>query len=333
MKQTVYIYGSARNATTRTLRRSTLPREHQVRFGPGWVIRPGRRTPVQLSQLVPYENVVFKKMAEGTIQIQDGDQHVIPEEKLRELFAALRGSPEMPDYTTMPFAELFELMRAETPAQDAWDAFVVRAFAEDAEDLKHLPDMRTRIRALRERAEKLRGVLNVDNSLIVISAAEETERQREIDERMAEEKAARERELEAEKKAEEERAAGMSIPERVDPEQMDFTPPAEPPAEPIVEDVEQPQETETAPEAESELVADLSEEPAVEEQPVAEEPTSREATPEEQRAAKEAQLPEGWRTFTNSKLVELLGELNIEIPARQNKPSLVGAVEAWLEGS
>ncbi len=342
MEKTVYIYGSARDAATRALRRAAVPRQMQVRLGP-WIIRPSRRTPVELAQLVKYEADCLAKMSQGLIQVQSGDGAVFTEEQVTAMFAAVKGGPTAPDYMKVPFAELYELMRSDTPTQVVWDAFVERAFADRDEDREFLPSLRTRVRSLTEYAERLRDKIDVTKALSIIAAAEEKARLEEAVARdtAAKEKAEQERKEAAARTTEPAPAEVGDLPPNVDLEQMEFEAPTtatsestEPaPTPDAVEIKAEPSATPEAPAAEA-TEEPVTEAPTSEEAPVpADEPTNTAATPEQQKAAKEAQLPEGWRTLTNTKLVELLTGLNIEMPERQNKASLVAAVEKWLEGS
>jgi len=340
MEKIVYIYGSARNSATRALRRGSLPREMQVRLGP-WTVRPSRRFAVDFTALAKFEREVLEKVTNGVVQIQNGAQAPYTLDELKEAFAMLRAEPGAETPMTMPYAELMELMRSESPSQAVWDAFVERSLS--GPDTVGLPDIESRVRALTEYAQKNAERLNVSKSLQLIHAASKAARderarlQAEADAQAAADQAARE----AEERAERERAAAHearlaadvkpTVEETPstgavasDPEQMDFalkgeeTKADEAPAETVTEGavasdpVVEEKATETAPAAE--------ETPAVDDKAAA-------------RAAREAQLPEGWRTFTNAKLAELLTGLEVALPERQNKASFVAAVEAWLGGN
>ena len=83
MDKIVYLYGSARDASTRALRRSSYPRgEMQVRIGP-WLIRPARRMAVDTARLLPYAEDLLKKVSAGLIQVQRADSTAISVEAVR----------------------------------------------------------------------------------------------------------------------------------------------------------------------------------------------------------------------------------------------------------
>lgn len=316
MEKTLYLYGSARNSATRALRRATLPREMQIRVGP-WIVRPSRRVAVQDVELVKYEREVIEKVEKGVVQVQAGDTTPYSIAELRAGFEALRSVPGAPTPMTMSYAELMELMRSDAPSQAVWDAFVSRSLDPQEAEREALPSLDVRVRALTDAAERYSAKLNTLPSLQLIRAA--------ADAHEAEKRAAAEADrlarAEAEAKAQALREqdqrkivtepappATADAPESVDadPEQMDFSGPKaeETPETTATESVEQP----------------------VVETPVAEAAPSA-------RAEREAKLPEGWKAFTNAKLIELLTGLEIAVPERQNKASLTAAVEAWLEGS
>lgn len=315
MEKIVYVYGSARNSATRAARRAALPREMQVRLGP-WIIRPARRTPVDTDQLAKYEREVIEKVTNGLIQVQNGATVPYSIEAIRSGFAALRAEPGAATPMTMPYAELMELMRSESPSQEVWDAFVARSLNPSDADREMLPGVELRLRALTEYAEKNSAKLNTIKSLKLIN---------ETRERLAAEKtAAREAErierekAEAEAEAERLRRAETDVPPPgpVVEAQMGDAPPTITADDPEQMDFSEPAADAAAPEVST---------PAVETAPATPVATGR--------AEREARLPEGWKTFTNAKLVELLTGLEIAIPERQNKASLSAAVEAWLEGS
>lgn len=295
MEDTVYIKGTARDAATRALRRAALPRTMLVRIGP-WTIRPAKRTPVRVAALASFEADVIVKVTQGLVQVQRGDTTPFSITELRELFASLRSPDSAPTFMSMPFAALMEVMRSDTPSQEAWDAFIDRCLVERESDREMLPDMGTRLRALRDLAERNSARLDVTSAFSRITAAETA--------------------LEAAQAAAEAKRASEPDPNTIE------TQPA--PPEPTMD---------TLPEAVAEALPDM-EQADLDAEPEAEpEVVEATAVPGTDRAEREARLPEGWRTFTNAKLVELLSSLEVELPERQNKASLVAAVEAWLEGS
>lgn len=313
MDKIVYIYGSARDASTRALRRGALPRESRTRVGP-WLIRPSRRTAVDFVQLAKYEREVLEKCRIGRIQIQNGDTEVFSIEVLQQAFAELRSEPGAESPMTMPYAELMELMRSESPSQEVWDAFVERSLTEVSE-----PDLATRISGLTEYAKKNSANLEMATALRLLNEA----RLRDENEKRNAEAAARAAAAEAAQLEEEARLAAEAEKAEADAkaaaeaaEKDQNKVPTDAPPPPAEDDKEQmdfskPEETVAPPQ---------------EEEKAAPEESSKEGS-------KEALLPEGWRTFTNAKLVELLTELGVELPERQNKASLTGAVEAWLGGN
>ena len=83
MDKIVYLYGSARDARTRTLRRYSYPRgEMQVRIGP-WLVRPARRMAVETTRILPYVEDLLKKVSAGLLQVQRADTSVISPEEVR----------------------------------------------------------------------------------------------------------------------------------------------------------------------------------------------------------------------------------------------------------
>lgn len=326
MEKIVYIYGSARNAATRALRRGALPREMQIRLGP-WTIRPSRRTAVDFTALAKFERETIEKVSTGVVQIQNGAQAPYTIDELKEAFAFLRAEPGAETPMTMPYAELMELMRGESPSQAVWDAFVQRSLS--GPDTVDLPDIESRIRALTQYAEKNTARLDVAKSLQLIHAASQVARDAEqakldAEKTAAEEQANAERlrveaelaEKQAAEEAEAKRAAETDAPPASDdPEQMDFSPAGDTATETVTEGA-----VASDPVTETTTEAPAPEAPAVD-------------AAEAARAAREAQLPEGWRTLSNAKLAELLAGLEIAPPERQNKAGFVGAVEAWLGGN
>ena len=87
MDKIVYLYGSARDAKTRALRRYSYPRgEMQVRIGP-WLVRPARRMAVETARVLPYVEDLLKKVSAGLIQIQRADTSAISPEEVRSWVA------------------------------------------------------------------------------------------------------------------------------------------------------------------------------------------------------------------------------------------------------
>lgn len=350
MEKTVYLYGSARNAATRALRRAAVPREMQIRVGP-WIVRPSRRVSVEFLQLAKFEREVLEKVTNGTIQVQNGDTVVYSIEQLKNAFAGLHEPAGGLDFMTIPYAELMGLMRSESPSQAVWDAFVARSLDDSAEaDRMELPAMANRIRALTEFAEANSVKLNTLKSLQLINAAREKlerDEQAARDEEAAKAQRAQQAEADAiaeaaaaRQRSDEERAAEAAknpppstvgdAPSTVradSPEQMDFSAGVSTGTAAVAVDL--------AVEA-SVAATDAAMFAAAEAAPKAE---STEASAEAvdpkvaARAAKEAQLPEGWRTFSNAKLAELLTGFGLDLPARQNKAGFIAAVEGWLEAS
>lgn len=128
MDKIVYLYGSARDASTRAIRRTNFPREMQIRIGQ-WVIRPSRRTAVDFARLAPYAAELLSKVQSGVIQVQRADTSLLSAE---ELIAGFRELGAGPDYDTMPLAELHTLMRVENPEPAAKEAFTRRTQAKPA---------------------------------------------------------------------------------------------------------------------------------------------------------------------------------------------------------
>lgn len=129
MDKIVYLYGSARDAATRAIRRNVFPREIQVRLGP-WIVRPARRVAVDFVRLAPFAAELISKIQSGVVQVQRPDSSVISIEELTSAFKALGGSSGAPDYTQMPLGELHALMRVDRPEPAAWEAFVRRSLKE-----------------------------------------------------------------------------------------------------------------------------------------------------------------------------------------------------------
>lgn len=297
MDKIVYVYGSARDAATRVARRGAVPRQQQVRLGP-WIIRPARRTAVDFVQLAKYEREVLEKVRVGLIQIQNGDEVIYSIEELTAAFAELKSGKGGVDLAAMPIAELYELMRSETPSQDVWDVFVQRSLTEDDPSF---PPVDERLASLtRYSATLATKGLDMSKAEALFAQAREKlaeEASTKAEEALAaaqtaEESAKALAAVEAVEKVEETPAQPETLPAPVEPspEQMDFSTPETP----------------------------------------AEEPSAIELDPRAERLAK---LPEGWKGLTNTKLIEMMSGLGIEVPERQNKASLTAAVEKWVEGS
>lgn len=126
MDKIVYLYGSARDASTREVRRSHFPREMQIRIGP-WIIRPSRRTAVDFERLAPYAADLLSKVQSGVIQVQRADTSILSVEEISAGFKSLAA----PNYDTMPLGELHALLRVENP-DPAAQAALARRTAESS---------------------------------------------------------------------------------------------------------------------------------------------------------------------------------------------------------
>lgn len=301
MEKIVYVYGSGRDASTRSVRRASTPRQTLVRLGP-WIIRPARRTPVQFVQLSKYEADVLAKVRQGIIQIQNGDTVVYTVDQLKASFAELKTGSSAPDFMTMPIAELYELMRVDAVTQEVWDAFVARCAADSDIDRPSLPDMATRVSGLQQFMQQNAGRLDLKRGRELVEAMAMGLKLEDI-------KAEQQRAAEAlaAKAAENATVDQAAIETQPAPPEPDPEPTPEEPSEPAQEDPEQ---------------MDFSE-------PETEEP----APAADERAGRALQLPEGWKGLTNTKLIEMMSGLGIPVPERQNKASLTAAVEKWVEGS
>jgi hypothetical protein len=89
MDKIIYLYGSARDAGTRALRRGVYPREKQIRLGP-WVIRPSRRVAVETVRVAPHIVELERKVREGALIVQRADSTVID---IQELVAHCTATP------------------------------------------------------------------------------------------------------------------------------------------------------------------------------------------------------------------------------------------------
>ncbi len=123
MDKIVYLFGSARDAATRVLRRGNFPREMVVRLGE-WTIRPSRRTAVEFVRLAPYATDLMTKVQNGVLKVQKLDLSDVSLEELRAGFESL--GADAPNYDTMPLAELHALLRAENPEPAARAALARR---------------------------------------------------------------------------------------------------------------------------------------------------------------------------------------------------------------
>lgn len=159
MDKIVYLYGSARDASTRALRRTSYPRgEMQVRVGP-WLVRPARRIAVHTSRLLPFAEDLLKKISAGVVQVQRADSSVVPLEEVRGWTAPSAPAPvtAAPESTPAP-----EPVAVATPAPVVEEPVVaeIAAPAEEpaaepvveapAEEPATLPDPPAEIQAPRE---------------------------------------------------------------------------------------------------------------------------------------------------------------------------------------
>lgn len=102
----VFLFGSGRDVSTRSIRQANHSRELQIRVGP-WIIRPARRISVAPLRLEEYLEILEQKVNAGVIIVQSPDLTAMPMAKLRELIAQLK-EPEALEGTqveTPPAAE------------------------------------------------------------------------------------------------------------------------------------------------------------------------------------------------------------------------------------
>lgn len=341
MDKIVYVYGSARDASTRQLRRSALPREMVVRIGL-WTIRPSRTTAIEFARLAPHETEILHKMSTGLIKLQNGDGADYSIEEVRAAFAALKGTPEAPNYMTMPYAKLMELMRSERPTQAVWDAFVERSLTSDDPEL---PSLDQRIRALSGYSEIVRqmGVSTERSDELLRAASEPSTPPAPPSDKVDQNKVETQPPPDEGSDEETESSKEPETQSEPDDEQMDFTEPKATESTPEAEPKTETAETEVKAEGDVQLSSDdgaehpadgdavkeqLSEVAAAMEQtaPAAETTETAQATAPTARAA---QLPDGWRGLSNGKLKDLITSLSITMPAKTAKADLIGAIEAW----
>ena len=153
MDKIVYLYGSARDARTRTLRRYSYPRgEMQVRIGP-WLVRPARRMAVETARVLPYVEDLLKKVSAGLIQIQRADTSAISADEVRSwvapaapVVAAPVAAPEPVVEVSAPEPVVVAEVVVETPAPVVVEAAPEEPVSEPAT----LPDPPAEIQASRE---------------------------------------------------------------------------------------------------------------------------------------------------------------------------------------
>lgn len=85
----VFLFGSGRDVSTRSIRQANHSRELQIRIGP-WIIRPARRISVAPLRLEEYLEILEQKVNAGVIIVQSPDLTAMPMAKLRELIAQLK---------------------------------------------------------------------------------------------------------------------------------------------------------------------------------------------------------------------------------------------------
>ena len=114
-----FLYGSGRDAATRSQRRRVFPREVAPRVGP-YLVRPGRSYgPLTAAQLAGYERPIIEKVTAGSVQVLLRDRPLGLGD-LRSLFASLRGSPEVVNYEGMSLAALHAFTRDHQQDAEAW---------------------------------------------------------------------------------------------------------------------------------------------------------------------------------------------------------------------
>lgn len=124
MDKIVYLYGSARDASTRSIRRNVFPRgEMQVRIGM-WTVRPSRRVAVNFARLAPYRADLITKVTNGVVQVQRADTTEISLTEILAGFDALGDAA--PNLDTMALAELQALNRAPYPGPEVRAALARR---------------------------------------------------------------------------------------------------------------------------------------------------------------------------------------------------------------
>jgi len=360
MDKIVYLYGSGRDSETRTLRHAAKPRQMVFRLGP-WTVRPARSVPVEFPRLAPHKDELLHKISQGILQLRSGDDNVYTVVEINEAFAALVGTPDAPDYTTMPLAQLMELMRTERPTQEVWEAFVSRSLSSTDSDL---PSIETRVHHLMDYSPRV-AQLGLDTSAtdlvlsealakvkadieaeeLVVKAAreavkaqeeEQARAQAELEKQKADEEAARieaQKAEDAKKPVVEETQEAPKVEETNEPPHDDAPPPSDADAPPHVE-AEAGIPSKTSPEqmdfSKPEETTPVVEETKVEEAKVEEAKSDdvAEAKPSTGRT-----LPEGWRGLSNPKLKELITTSGAKMPDQVSKANLISALEAWLGGN
>lgn len=313
MDKIVYLYGSARDAETRALRHAAKPRQMVFRLGP-WTVRPSRRVAIEFPRLAPHKDELLHKISQGILQLQSGDGAVFSIVEINAAFAELVGTPDAPDYNTMPYAQLMGLMRTEKPTQEVWDAFVTRSIASNDPEL---PSAETRIRSLMDYSRRVAELgLSTEASDRVLEAAL-IKAQAASDAAQAAELAAEEARVEAEK----ERAAKLEA--ETTPPATEETSSTEPPQD----DAPPPSDADAPDESPEQMDFTPPEETAPSADVVA--PPEETETTEKPKAA----LPEGWRGLPNAKLKELITSVGATMPEQVSKANLISALEAWLGGS
>jgi hypothetical protein len=288
-----FLYGSGRDASTRSVRRRTFPREITPRVGP-FIVRPGKSYgPLTAEQLAGYERQVIEKVQAGTVQVYLGNDRLLALGDLQKLFSAIRGTPEVVNYEGMDLAALHAFTRDHQQDSQAWYWLVVRLV--EAEQIASASSAIAHATSLgvtfdEEQTQALDALFSAASEKI------RTQQPEQVDQRKVETEPAPADEPVAEQEAA----------------------PAEPapvPEEPKVEELKDA----TAP-------AEVS--PDVVEQPTPEPTELKEAEP----APAARTLPDGWKDLSNKKLAELIKSVGAEMPSKTDKGSLIASLDAWVKG-
>lgn len=293
MSDRYFLHGTGRNQATRSLRARQFPRETTPRVGP-FVIRPGRSFgPLTAEQLAGYEQAVLTKLGAGTIQVLR-DNKIMSTGDVKALFASVRGEPNVVNYEGMDLAALHSFTRDHQQDDQAWYWLVLRLVE----------------------AREIQSAVSAMDYMARIGVELDEERAGQLHEAIDE----------AQKAFEAENAQPPSDPE------PPVSGPEDAADEPAAEETEEVAVPEQPVEEPPQVVETTTEEPTFVEEP--QEPVAEEAAAEEvvEEPAPKRALEAGWRELSNKKLAALITEVGAEMPAKTDKSSLIGALDAWLKG-
>lgn len=330
MEETLFLYGSGRSAATRTQRFGKFPREQQTRVGP-WIVRPSRSVAVRREILARYQEELILKVTNGTVQVKLKDGTEVPLQDIPALFADVA-----PDYSGMSEAELFDLLRGEAPSVAILRALMLKIPIEQRREAGN--GLRSVIEQLaeKEHREFQKLIDDLDNEEHAYHEKVQVEEEERIQKEAAEQQARADADKAAADAAAKEaaqKASTLPAPAADGLDMMDFANKGETvvseETKAQLESVVENMAADGLPKVEREAQVITSDDVGSLDEVLE---TPEQAAEADAKAVEGCVLPEGWRTWSNTKLSDLITEKGITMPEKKNKTGLIEALETWLAG-